>query len=153
MNEVLNLLENLHIKYDIVHHRAVYTVEEAESFKINLDGIGCKNLFLKDKNYYYLYILKEDKRADLKEISSKLNIKRLTFSSEEELWDKLKLKKGSVTPMGIINDDKSVILIIDKDLKDKNVLVHPNINTATICISYDNLIKYIEYFNNSYYEI
>lgn len=55
--------------------------------------------------------------------------------------------------MGIINDDKSVILIIDKDLKNKNVLVHPNINTATICISYANLLKYIEYFNNTYYEI
>ncbi|WP_294406804.1 hypothetical protein [uncultured Clostridium sp.] len=43
---------------------------------------------------YHLYILKEYKKADLKQISSKLNIGRLTFASKEELEDKLKLNRG-----------------------------------------------------------
>lgn len=153
MNEVLKLLKNLNIEYNIIEHDPVYTVEEAEHIENMIDGIGCKNLFLKDKNSYYLYILQEYKKADLKQISHELNIGRLSFASEEELNDKLKLKKGSVTPMGIINDNSSVILIIDKELKKETILVHPNVNTATISIRYDDLIRYIEYFNNKYYEV
>lgn len=153
MNEVLKLLKNLNIEYNIIEHDPVYTVEEAEHIENMIDGIGCKNLFLKDKKSYYLYILKEDKKADLKELRSKLNIGRLTFAREKELNDKLKLKRGSVTPMGIINDNSSIILLIDKQLKNNTILVHPNINTATISIRYDDLIKYIEYFNNKYYEV
>lgn len=137
MNEVIKLLKNLNIEYSIVEHDPVYTVEEAEYIENMIDGIGCKNLFLKDKASYYLYILKECKKADLKQISSKLNIGKLTFASEEELNDKLKLERGSVTPMGIINDNSSVILLIDKELKGNTILVHPNINTAhaenTLC--------------------
>ena len=55
--------------------------------------------------------------------------------------------------MGIINDNSSVILIIDKTLKGKKILTHPNINTATVSIRYDDLIKFIKYCNNTYYEV
>ena len=118
-----------------------------------INGVGGKTLFLKDKNNYYLYLLDDTKKADLKSIAKTLNIGRLSFGSEEELYNKLKLKRGSVTPLGIINDNGSVILIIDKDLKNKKILTHPNINSATISIEYEDLIKFINYCNNKYYEI
>ena len=51
------------------------------------------------------------------------------------------------------NDNSSVILIIDKTLKGKKILTHPNINTATVSIRYDDLIKFIKYCNNTYYEV
>lgn len=151
MKDILEVLKELKIEYKIVEHEAVYTVEEAEAIKTKIAGIGCKNLFLKHNKDYYLYVLRDDKRADLKDISSKLNLGRLSFSSEEELKEKLKLTRGAVTPMGIINDNASVKLIIDKDLKDNYLLVHPNRNTATISISFDDLIKFINQFQNDYY--
>ena len=65
--KILELLKKLNINYEIIEHEAVYTSEEASYIKEKIDGIGVKNLFLKDtkKNYYLL--LKEDtKMIDLK---------------------------------------------------------------------------------------
>ena len=65
--------------------------------------------------------------------------------------DILKLKIGSVSPFGIVNDSENkVTLLIDSDLKNKKLLFHPNINTKTISIEFDDLIKFIEYEKNKY---
>ena len=62
-----DIFDKLNISYDEIEHEAVYTVEEANKIESMIDGIGCKNLFLTDKKgCYYLYVLKDDKRADLK---------------------------------------------------------------------------------------
>lgn len=46
--------------------------------------------------------------------------------------------------MSPVNDkDNLVTLLIYKDLKEKRVLVHPNINTKTISIEHKDLIKFI----------
>lgn len=153
MNKVIELLKELKIDYKVVEHEPVYTVDQAQYVKSMIEGTGAKSLFLKHKTDYYLYYLDDSKRADLKEVSRKLNIGRLSFANEEELYEKLKLKPGSVTPLGIINDNHSVILIIDKDLKNKTILAHPNVNTITVSMDYNDLIKYIEYHKNKYYEI
>ena len=154
MNEVYELLEKLNISYDKVEHEAVYTVKDAENVGKFICGIGCKNLFLKDRNNRcYIYMLKEEKRADFKELSHILQCGRIKFGSEEELYDHLKLKRGSVTPLGILNDNSKVVVILDKELRGHKVLVHPNINNATISLEYEDLLKIIKYCNNSYIEI
>lgn len=150
INDVLN---KLNISYEEIEHDAVYTVEEALSLKEKIDGLGCKNLFLTDKkNGYYLYVLKDDKRADLKDLTKFFGVSRLTFANGDELNKLLGLEKGSVTPLGIINDiDRQVKIIIDKDIVGKRILVHPNVNTKTISIEYEDLIKFIEYNGNEYF--
>ena len=40
-----------------------------------------------------------------------------------------------------------------KELKNNKVLIHPNRNTATISIKYDDLIKFIKHCGNEYIEI
>ena len=148
-------LENLKIKYDIVEHPAVYTVEEAKQKVPNIEGIGCKNLFLKTKKKeYFLYTLPDDKQIDLKELSKKLSVTRFHFASREDLEDNLNITPGSVTPLAIINDNENkVTVVLDKELKNKKILVHPNRNTATISIFYQDLIKLIESENHKIIEI
>lgn len=153
MIDIYEVLNKLNIEYQMVEHEEVFTAEQSKHIKNMIEGVGGKTLFLKDKNNYYLYLLDDERQANLKFLSKSLNIGRLSFGNEDELYDKLKLKKGSVTPLGIINDNSSVILIIDKTLKGKKILTHPNINTATVSIRYDDLIKFIEYCNNTYYEV
>ncbi len=151
--EIHKLLSDLNIKYDEIEHKAVYTIEEAINERImdRIDGIECKNLFVKNKNHYYLIFIESSKRANLKEIATFVCEQKLSFASEEELKRILSLDIGSVTPMGIINDkDNLVTLILDKDLKDKKVLVHPNVNTKTINIEFSDLIKFIEFLNHKY---
>lgn len=148
---VYEILEKLNIKYEEWTHNAVYTMEEAINIKNRLKGLECKNLFLKSKDNYFLLVIEGDKKANLKEIEKLLNIKRLTFASEDELMNILNLTKGSVTPLGLINDKEKIArVLIDKNLKDNKLLVHPNINTKTISIEYIDLIKFIDYTEHKY---
>lgn len=60
----------------------------------------------------------------------------------------MKLEPGSVTPFGILNDErKEVSLYIDKELNDV-VGVHPNDNSATVWIKVDDLINIVKEHGN-----
>lgn len=150
--DIYELLNHLNIKYEEEKHIKVYTVEEADNLNIKLDGIGCKNLFLKDnKNNYYLVVMLDNKRCNLKQLSSDLNVKKLSFASVESLEEILNLEKGSVTPLGIINDTNNLVkVVLDRDLVSKKLLVHPNRNDRTINIDYFDLIKVIGYTEHEY---
>lgn len=63
----------------------------------------------------------------------------------------LKLKTGGVTPLWIINDENSAVkVLLSKDLAGKKILLHPNTNTATVSLEFDDLIKFIKYERNDY---
>ncbi len=146
-------LKKLDIDYEKVEHKAIYSYEDAikENIASKIEGIECKNLFVKSKTKYYLIFIEATKKADLKELARLLKDTRLGFASEEELERILHLKMGSVTPLGIINDrDNLVTILIDKELVGKKVLLHPNINTKTISITLEDLIKFIESKNHCY---
>lgn len=150
---IYNLLKELNIEYEEISHKAVFTIEKAlrENISSKIKGEECKNLFLKSKTNYYLVLLKSYKKANLKEIAKITSSSKLTFASIEELKNILNLSVGSVTPLGIINDiENKVTLLLDEDLKNKKILVHPNKNTKTIVLKFEDLLKIIEHFNHKY---
>lgn len=149
---LFEILDKLEIKYELLEHEAVYTVDEAKELDNMLEGIGCKNLFLTNKKgKYFLVMIYEDKRANIKEIESLVDCKHLSFGKEEDLKEVLGLEAGSCTPLGIVNDkENKVVLVFDKDLVDKKVLCHPNKNTATLSLEFSDLIKFIEYLEHKY---
>ena len=146
--KVFDKLKELHIKYEIVNHMPAYTIDDIEGFGITEYGEVCKNLFLRDASgkRHFLVILRKDKKADLKKIRTELKSSALSFASEERLEKYMHIKKGSVTPFGIINDnDKKVEVVFDKDLIGNTKLgFHPNVNTATLWISFEDIKKVIE---------
>ena len=152
---VEEILQQLNIEYDSVEHEAVYTVREMEEKMPKISGIGCKNLFLKtQKKEYYLFTLPKDKSIDLKTMAKKLGVTNFHFASCKSLEEILEIIPGSVTPLAIINDkENKVTVVLDQELKNKKILVHPNRNTATISIEYKDLIKFIEHFHHSVIEI
>ena len=108
-----DLLKFLDIKYASVTHKPVYTSKEAQFIKEKINGIGCKNLFLKDNlGKYYLYIFEDTNKANIKALEKFLEVKKLHFGSSEELENILKLIPGGVTPLGIINDSKPKLLLL-----------------------------------------
>lgn len=153
--ELFKLLDELEIKFQTLEHAAVYTVEESRQLKIfeKLDGQACKNLFLRSKRGdFFILTLPAEKRADLKLIAKLLNLPRLSFASETELEKFLGLHTGAVTPLGIINDDtKKVRLILDAELQGKKLLLHPNTNTATISLTFEDLLKIIRRTGHEYF--
>ena len=86
----------------------------------------------------------------MKDLAKFLKTSKLSFASEKELQDILKVEKGSVTPLAIINDEKNLVtLLIDKELEKKTLLVHPNTNDKTISIAYEDLLKFIRFMHHS----
>ena len=89
------------------------------------------------------------------EEAKKIESSRLSFGSEEELYDCLKLTRGSVTPFGIINDTHNkVVILLDEELKGEGIVnFHPNVNTATIGISQNDLERFIKFEQNEYHYV
>ncbi|NLK64828.1 MAG: prolyl-tRNA synthetase associated domain-containing protein [Tissierellia bacterium] len=152
--KLYDILNKLAIKYVRYEHEPVYTVEEADNLDIDIPGQHCKNLFLRNKkgNIHYLVIACSKKHIDLKLLSKQIASSGLSFASEERLNKYLGLKAGAVSPFGLINDmERQVIVLIDKDLTDKDTVnFHPNVNTATIGLSYADLEKFIKWHGNKF---
>lgn len=150
--KLYDILNRLGIEYTRYEHEPIYTIEQARQLDICIPGQHCKNLFLRNRkgNAYYLVILDEAKQVDLKFLSQQIGSTSLSFASEERLYKYLNLKPGSVSPFGLINDiDRTVHILIDNDLIGVNsISFHPNVNTETISISYENFEKFIEWCGN-----
>ncbi|AJQ25630.1 prolyl-tRNA synthetase associated domain-containing protein [Pelosinus fermentans] len=150
--KVFEKLDELKIKYEVMNHPAVYTIEEMDELGIaNLDDV-CKNLFLRDYKgkRHFIVVLDKDKQADLKKMREQLGTTALSFASEERLQKYLQLSKGAVTPFGIINDTNCAVeVVFDKDLIGKKSLgFHPNENTATVWVSFDDIKEVIQQNGN-----
>ena len=150
--EVYLKLKELNIEYLKIDHIPIYTIDEANNLDIENKEYIAKNLFLRDdkKRNYYLLVVKSNKKIDLNDLKNKINSRRLSFASEIDLEKYLKLKKGSVTPLGVLNDvERKVKIIIDEDiLKEEIVGVHPNDNDATVFMKTKDLIRLIELNGN-----
>jgi len=54
---------------------------------------------------------------------------------------------GSVSPFGLVNDlEHQVTLLLDDEIKQDELLgFHPLVNSATLCISYPDFIKFLQH--------
>jgi Ala-tRNA(Pro) deacylase len=150
--KVYEVLDELGIPYTRHEHPPVFTVEEAEKHWTQIIGAHCKNLFLRNKkgNRHYLVILEAAKTADLKSLNRQLGEDRLSFASAERLMKHLGLETGSVSVFGLINDSGHLVqVVIDEDLKKADAVnFHPNVNTATVGISFSDFEKFISWCQN-----
>ncbi|MBR5311051.1 MAG: 4-(cytidine 5'-diphospho)-2-C-methyl-D-erythritol kinase [Oscillospiraceae bacterium] len=145
---VYDKFEELGINYERVDHPTVYTMDEMDALGIFNKGVVGKNLFLRDnkgKRHFLVFVF-GTKHADLEAIQNELGIKHVSFGSAERLDKYLGLTKGSVSPLGVINDKTaSVEFIIDKEFADYPCVgVHPNQNTSTVWLSFEDLMKVIK---------
>lgn len=152
MNKVFQVLDDLQIDYQLIDHPPVMTCEEADEFHKPEQGGRSKNLFLRNRkgDKHYLVIIESHKQVDLKSLATKLNESKLSFASKERLETHLKLKAGSVSPFGLINDEEhEVIVVLDEDLlKHDKLHYHPNVNTQTVVLSTEDLLRFLESTNN-----
>ena len=144
---VYDALDKLKIKYEVVEHEPVHTMEDMDRLGLPEKGTLCKNLFLRDSKgkRHFLVTCDEKKKVDLKSLERQLGAGNLSFASEERLEKYLGVKQGSVTPFGLMNDtDHAVEFFIDKDLsKCKSMGIHPLENTATVFLSFKDLDKFL----------
>ncbi len=132
---VYDFLNSHHIPFERTDHFETKTIESCHEVEKLLNAHICKNLFLRNstKTQYTLLIMCGEKKFVSKEISKKLGSTRLSFASEDDLKLYLNIEPGSVSIMGIKNDDGKVNVVIDADLLTKEYFCcHPCKNTSTL---------------------
>ena len=151
--KVYAALEEWNIPYRALEHRALFTAEDVgECVPVDEDTVVVKNLFLRNDTGSKVYLVSQcyHKHADLKLLRAFLKSSRLGFCSEERLQKYLGVATGSVSPLCALNDTEcKVQVVLDADLANyKTICMHPNDNTGSTYLAYEDLLKFIEKTNH-----
>lgn len=143
--EVYDLLAARGVWHEVIEHRAMFSLEDAEEIALPYPTSGTRNLFLCDKKHrekFYLISAREDTKVDINAFRRDNGLEKLTFATEDELRAHLGLDAG-VTPLGLLNDtEHRVEFYLDSFfLADPGIFsLHPNANTATMFMKTQDLI-------------
>jgi Ala-tRNA(Pro) deacylase len=144
--ELFGRLDALGIAHRTYSHPPVFTVAEAKALRGSLPGAHCKSLFLKDKKGgFWLAVLLEGQRIDLKKLASRLGAPRFSFGGAADLYEVLGVRPGSVTPFALVNDVEHLVTpVIDAAMLDRDLLnYHPLANDRTTAIASADLVRFI----------
>lgn len=151
---VREFLDRHKIRYDIYHHPASPTIEEAKAHWREDGSKHCKNLFFRNHkgDRHYLVCFDSERSLTIRDLEARLRQGKLTFASPERMERWLGLRPGSVSPFGLINDPENhVHLFLDVNLRDCPAYsFHPNDNRATVVIPQEEFLKYLAAVGNSY---
>lgn len=177
--KVLKFLDGNGIDYECHTHPPLPTIELALEYWKEIDSTHCKNLFFRNHkgNRHYLVVFECHKELDIHSLEKKLCQGKLSFASAERMERCLGLLPGSVSPFGLINDiglsaigcDGSlcpaegvsarelfpnghrVKLFLDADLQTaQRISFHPCDNTASVVVSNDGFMKFLEIWGGEY---
>lgn len=145
MDESLDFLSKLGISFELLKHKAVFTIDEAMK---ELPGrLEVKNLFIQDDKgkRQYLIIMPGLKKLDLKTLAQDLGEKKVRFCSPEKVEKMLGVKPGSVSLFCCLNPNSyHVVIVIDKELLElEEIGFHPIVNTATVFIDPRDIKKFL----------
>jgi Ala-tRNA(Pro) deacylase len=153
MNEkpLLDLFNQFDLHYELHEHEAVFTCEASDRVCTMITGPHGKNLFLRDekKNFFLLSTFPE-KRVDLKTLSKEVTASRFSFGNPEQLFEKLGVKPGSVTPYGLMNTNReTVTFLLDQDfLQHEIVNFHPLRNDMTISMDMKGFLAFFDHIQH-----
>lgn len=145
--KVYQELSKLNIYYDVVEHPPALTTEEADVYIEGKEGVRTKTLFLcnRKKKKFFLVVMDDAKRLDMKKVGELIEEKGIQFASEERLMNKMGVKPGAVSIFGLLNNkEKDIKVYFDADIIfEKTMTFHPNDNTKTLFISTEDIQKFL----------
>jgi Ala-tRNA(Pro) deacylase len=103
-----------------------------------------KNLFLKDKSdNFHLVCIGAHNRLKIKDFGRVYGLKELSFGSPESMMQQLHVTPGSVSIFGIMYQTNTKLYIDPAIIDQPSIGRHPNDNTMTLVLSYQELIKFL----------
>jgi len=144
--ELFAYLDALGIAHRTYSHPPVFTVAEAVALRGSLPGGHCNSLFLKDKKGgFWLAVILEERRPDLKKLATRLGAPRFSFGGAADLYSLLGVRPGSVTPFALVNDIEHLVApVLDAAMLQRDPLnYHPLENDRTTAISPRDLLRFI----------
>ena len=141
--------------YSVKEHPPLFSVEDVIENDCMIPGLNFQNLLIKDKKAetYYLVILEDSRKMENKYFKGFTGWGKIRFAHPEELYEKMGLKPGSVSPYGLLNNvEHDIIIVVDHAIAEANqdelINFHPNRNTATLTVKKHQFVKYLESLGN-----
>ena len=146
-DELCDALERQGISFVRYEHPPVATCEEASLHLSGIEGVGSKNLFLRNKrgDRHFLVSVPETKRVALNELSKMVGEGKLSFAPADALDRFLGVSPGAVTILGLVNDtEHAVTAYVDRELWEADVIqCHPLVNTATLVLAPRDIERFL----------
>jgi Ala-tRNA(Pro) deacylase len=98
--KIKSLLNENHIKFELLEHEAVFTSEQASQIRGTDISMGAKALVFYADRVPVLIVVPGDKKADLKKFKKTFGVKDLMIVSPDEVFNLTRLKVGSIPPFG-----------------------------------------------------
>lgn len=147
-SKVEEKLDDLAIPFEIVEHPPALTTEEADNYIIGIKGVRTKSMFLtnKKKTAFYLLIMDDSKRLDMDKFKEFVGANRIKMASSDSLMEQMQLPPGIVSVFGLLNNtNKNIQVYFDKGiLSEERMSFHPNVNTKTIFLSTEDVLKFVQ---------
>lgn len=147
-------LDALGIRYEYHEHPEAPTIEIAMQYWGSIPGLHCKNLFMRNHkgNHHFLLIAPGEKEINIHGMERLLREGKLSFASPQRMAKYLGLRPGSVSPFGVLHDaNHDVRLFLDVALRGaERISFHPNDNRASLVVSCQDLLRFLESLGNRY---
>ena len=138
--------------FTVYEHKAVYTMDDINTFNIEYPGLDLKNLLIREKKTgrFFLLVVDGSRRVDMKHFKEVTGWKQVSFASDEELFELTGMIPGSVTPLALFNDTEHKIIVVlgnEITVADESALIcfHPCRNTATLVFKKCDFIKFLRH--------
>jgi len=152
--ELYTAFESLGIEWEKYEHGPAPTIEIAQQYWKDIPCTHCRNIFFRNHkgNRHYLVVLEQNSEFPIHKLEAHVKQGKLSFASDWRLEKHLGLEPGSVSPFGLINDKENhVKLFLDPELrKAEKMSFHPNRNTASVVISNESLMRFLEWSGNEF---
>ena len=148
---LLQKLDELRISYKQFEHPPLFTVNDAKDHQDQMKGMHVKNLFLRDKKKRnFLLVAEQDTEINLKTLHEKFESDRLSFGSQDRLWQFLGVRPGAVSPLALINDKSNEVTLVfeDKLQADNTIYFHPLVNDITLGVKLPHLVSFFTFTNH-----
>lgn len=132
-----------------VRHAPVFTVEEARALRGELPGLHVRNLFLspvKGEGPDLLVTVEESRPLRINPLLRAVGLPRMTMASPERLLQRLGVRPGAVTPLGLMHAPPgSVRVLFDRAILEAEgpVWMHPLDNSASTALSAPDLLGFL----------
>lgn len=145
--QVIALLDEMGLSYSLLEHAPVATMADSLPNARRLGAVMPKNLFLtpRSEREFFLAIVPPDAPLKTSSVSKQLGSARLSFGSEERLWEFLQTLPGAISPFGLLFDrQKRVRFAMERSLLGEiSLAFHPCAPTATIAMQTPEFLRFL----------
>ncbi len=152
MQRIFDKLDELKINYENFSHNPTFTCAEARNVEIPWKRVKSLLLNNKNKQKFFMIVLEDEKRLDVRKLQKVLWEAKLSFMSWDLIFEKTQVKIGHVSPFALINNlEKDIKVIFDLELKDEEVWFHPLRNDNTVVLNLGSMEIFLKDLDLEYF--